>query len=91
LSELEKQALAEQLRQDLMTLYGSPILTLKDLQKALNYRSVPAVKQAIIRETFPLKTFLMPNRRDRFALAKDVAEYLAEQAFRKENNEKKDK
>jgi hypothetical protein len=33
----------------------------------------------------------MPNRRDRFALAKDVAEYLAEQAFRKENNEKKDK
>jgi hypothetical protein len=81
LSELEKQALAEQLHADLLSLYGSPVLTLKDLQKALHYRSVAAVKQAIIRNTFPVHTFLMPNRRDRFALAKDVANYLAEKAF----------
>jgi len=82
LSESEKQMLAEQLHQDLLTLHGSPVLTLK----ALNYRSVAAVKQAIIRHTLPVHTFLMPNRRDRFALAKDVAEFLAEQAFKRENN-----
>ena len=86
MSESEKQMLAEQLHQDLLTLHGSPVLTLKDVQKALNYRSVAAVKQAIIRHTLPVHTFLMPNRRDRFALAKDVAEFLAEQAFKRENN-----
>lgn len=86
LSESEKQMLAEQLHQDLLTLYGSPVLTLKDVQKALNYRSVAAVKQAIIRHTLPVHTFLMPNRRDRFALAIDVAKFLAEQAFKRENN-----
>lgn len=83
MSTSEKQALAEQLHADLLSLYSSPVLTLKDLQKALNYRSVAAVKQAIIRKTFPVHTFLMHYRRDRFALAKDVANYLAAQALNK--------
>lgn len=81
MSITERKTLAEQLHADLLSLYGSPVLTLKDLQKALNYRSVAAVKQAIIRKTFPVHTFLMPNRRDRFALAKEVASFLAAQAL----------
>jgi hypothetical protein len=84
LSEKEKQEFAAQLEADLLKLYGSPLLNLKELQRALNYRSVAAIKQAIIRQTFPVSTFVMPNRRDRFALAKDVAAYLAKQAFNRE-------
>ena len=82
MSELEKQLLAKQLEVDLLKLYESPILNLQQLQRALNFRSVAAVKQAIIRDSFPVATFLMANRRNRFALAKDVAIFLAEQAFK---------
>ena len=84
MSESEKQELAKQLEADLLKLYDSPILNLQQLQRALNFRSVAAVKQAIVRDTFPVATFLMPNRRNRFALAKDVAVFLAEQAFNRE-------
>ena len=80
----EKQLLADELEDDLLKLYDSPILTLKQLQKALNFRSVGAVKQAILRGVFPLHTFCMPNRRGKFALAKDVAIFLAENAFKEE-------
>lgn len=81
LTEKEKQELAKQIEADLLKLYDSPILNLGQLQRALNYRSVAAVKQAINRNTFPVSTFVMPNRRNRFALAKDVAAFLANQAF----------
>lgn len=83
LTEKEKQELAKQLEADLLKLYDSPILNLEQLKRALNYRSVAAVKQAINRNTFPVPTFVMPNRRNRFALAKDVAAFLAKQAFNK--------
>ncbi|GAA5134760.1 hypothetical protein [Thalassotalea piscium] len=87
MSETEKQELAKALEADLLKLHGSSILTLKQLHRALNYRSVDAVKQAILRGVFPVHTFEMPHRRGKFALIKDVAQFLAEQAF---NEEKKD-
>lgn len=87
MSESEKQELAKALESDLLRLHGSTILTLKQLQRALNYRSADAVKQAILRGVFPVHTFEMPNRRGKFALAKDVAEFLAEQAFKKEKDD----
>jgi len=80
LSDQERELLAMQLEQDLLKLYGSPILTIEQLQRALNYRSVAAVKQAIQRQSLPLHIFELPNRRGRFALVKDVCEFLAEQA-----------
>lgn len=81
MTEKEKRELANELEKDLLKLYNSPILNLEQLQRALNYRSVQAVKQAIQRNTFPVSTFKLPNRRNRFALAKDVAGFLAEKAF----------
>lgn len=84
MSEEERLRLAADLEGDLLRLYETPILNLSQLQKALNYKSVAAVKQAIQRKTFPVDIFTLPNRRNHFALAKDVAFFLAEQAFNKE-------
>ena len=84
LSDQEQELLAMQLEEDLLKLYGSPILTIEQLQRALNYRSVAAVKQAIHRHSFPLHIFEFPNRRGRFALVKDVCEFLAKQACARE-------
>lgn len=86
MTDREKQELAYELEADLLKLYDSPILTLKQLHKTLNFRSVEAVKQAILRDVFPVHTFEMPHRRGKFALAKDVAFFLAEQAFKEEKD-----
>ena len=85
LSDEERELLAKQIEQDLLKMYGSPILNLNQLQRALNYRSIAAVKQAIQRETIPVFIFDLPNRRGRFAFVKDVGKFLAEQAFKKED------
>jgi hypothetical protein len=87
LTEIEKQALANALEADLLKLHGSTILTLKQLHRALNYRSVDAVKQAILRDVFPIHTFEIAHRRGKFALVKDVAQFLAEQAYKEKNND----
>ena len=76
------KAFARLLEADLLKLYGSPILTLKQLSKALNYPSVAAVKQSIYRQTLPVNIFELPNRRGKYVLVKDVAQFLAEQAFK---------
>lgn len=81
MTEREKRELARQIESDLLKLFESPILNVEQLRRALNFRSVAAVKQAMQRNTFPVRTFVMPNRKSRFALAKDVADFLAEQAF----------
>ena len=83
MTKREREELARLIEADLLKLFDSPILNLDQLRRALNYRSVAAVKQAIKRKTFPVHTFVMPNRHNRFALAKDVADYLATQAFNK--------
>lgn len=85
MSETEKRELAKALEADLLKLHGTTILTLKQLQLALNYRTVDAVKQAILRNVLPVHTFEMPHRRGKFALVKDVAGFLAEQAFKEES------
>lgn len=87
MSETEKRELAKALEADLLKLHGTTILTLKQLQLALNYRTVDAVKQAILRGVFPVHTFEMPHRRGKFALVKDVAEFLANQAFKEEQDD----
>jgi hypothetical protein len=87
LSEDEKNELMRQLNEDLLKLFESPILTLNQVQRAMNYRSVTAVKQAIQRDTLGVEVFVMPNRRGKFVLTKNVAKYLAEKAFKEVNNE----
>jgi hypothetical protein len=72
------QLLTQQLTEDLSRLYG-PVLTGAALQKALGYRSGDAFRQAVCRNSVPVPLFSIPNRRGKFALAKEVASWLAEQ------------
>jgi hypothetical protein len=74
----EQELLATKLESDLLHLYGTPVLTGEPLQKAMGYRTIYALRQAISRKTFPVKLFTLPNRRGKYALVKDVALYLAE-------------
>jgi len=76
--ELEMRTLAEVLESDLLGQYG-PMLTGEALRKALGYPSMDAFRQALSRGTVPVKVFPLENRRGKFALAKDVATWLAEQ------------
>lgn len=72
------QLLTQQLTEDLSRLYG-PVLTGAALQKALGYRSGDAFRQAVCRNSVPVPLFSIPNRRGKFALAKEVASWLAAQ------------
>jgi hypothetical protein len=74
--------LAAHLEKDLLALYGSPILTTEDLQMALGYRSIYALRQAIVRKTIPVKVFTLPNRRNKYALVKDIAFVLAKNSLK---------
>lgn len=81
------EQLASALEKDLLSLYGSPILSGEQLQKALGYRTIDAARQAIARKTIPVKVFTMENRRGKYALVKDIALWLAQSAMQEEKNE----
>ncbi len=70
--------LAQVLEEDMLKHYG-PILTGDLLRKALGYPSMDAVRQAVARGTIPIPIFPLKNRRGKFALVKDVANWLADQ------------
>ncbi|MCP3850419.1 MAG: hypothetical protein GY694_09315 [Gammaproteobacteria bacterium] len=80
MSDEEVRQLAKQLEADLLKLYGSPMLSGEKLQRAMGYRTVDALRQAILRKTIPVKVFKLANRRGQYALVKDVALWLANQA-----------
>jgi len=71
-------ALAQALESDLLRQYG-PMLTGDALRQALGYPSSDALRQAIARKTVPVPVFAIKNRRGKFALVKDVAQWLADQ------------
>jgi len=73
----ELAALAQRLESDLLKEYG-PMLSGTSLCTALGYRSPDAFRQAVARGTVPVPVFPIANRRGKFALAKDVARWLAE-------------
>jgi len=64
------------LEDDILRVYG-PILTDGELQRALGYRSMDAMRQSIKREAFPVPLYEIKGRRGRFAYAKDIANFLA--------------
>lgn len=72
--------LAQKLEAELVDKYGQ-LIGGKDLQKALGYRSGDAFRQAVCRKKVPVHTFVIENRRGRFALACDIASWLANQRF----------
>lgn len=73
-------SLVQALEKDLLEQYG-PVLTGANLQKALGYPSMDAMRQAMFRNQAPVPVFKLKNRRGRFALAKDIANWLAKQRF----------
>ena len=81
-NEEEREKLAEQLEKDLLLMYGSPLITGEDLQKAMGFRSVDALRQAIVRQTIPVKVFSLDNRRGKYALVKDIARWLANESIK---------
>jgi hypothetical protein len=87
MTDEELNALATRLDEDFLKLFGSPVVTGEQLQKALGFKSIDALRQAISRKKMPVPVFELENRRGKYALTKDIAKYLAEQArFKKEVN-----
>jgi hypothetical protein len=83
MSDEEIALLAKKLEEDLLKLYMSPMLSGEALQRSMGYRTTDALRQAILRSTIPVKTFKIENRRGQYALVKDIARWLAEQARNK--------
>lgn len=81
-NEEEIEKLAEQLEKELLLMYGSPLLTGEELRKAMGFRSVDALRQAIVRQTIPVKVFSLDNRRGKYALVKDIARWLANESIK---------
>ncbi len=80
MSDDEVQMLAKQIEADLLKLYGSPMLSGEQLQRAMGYRTVDALRQAVLRQTIPVEVFKLENRRGHYALVKDIAQWLAEKS-----------
>jgi hypothetical protein len=75
MTDTELKALTKKIECDLLKLFGTPILTVSDLKKAMNYSSNAAIHQAVSKGTFPIPVFKMPNRRGHFALTVEVAHF----------------
>ncbi|MCY1290482.1 hypothetical protein D9M70_396290 [compost metagenome] len=71
-------SLSAELERQLTTRYGV-MLGSKDLWRELGFRSPNAFRQALVRGTLDVPVFAVQNRRGRFALAKDVAIWIARQ------------
>lgn len=68
--------LAATLERELTERHG-PMIANDALRIALGYRSMDAFRQALVRNTVPVPVFALENRRGKFALVKDVANWLA--------------
>jgi hypothetical protein len=81
----EIEALAKQLKQDLLDSYG-PMLFGKALLNALGYGTGDAFRHAVSRGTVPVPIFSIAKRRGKYALTKDVADWIATQRITKTTN-----
>lgn len=82
--------LQKKLREDLFAIHG-PVMTGEPLQKALGYISQEAFRQAQVRKLVFVPIFELENRRGKFALVDDVAQFLAEQRYKiKDKSAKKE-
>lgn len=71
-----QQKLASELERSLTERYGE-ILNTPALARALGYPSTAAFRMAVLRGKIDLQVFEIPNRKGKFALAKDVAAWIA--------------
>jgi len=73
----QEKTLATELEKELVTKFGM-ILSSSTLVQVLGYSSPEAFRQSLSRKTVPVLVFKIPNRRGHYALAKDVAAWLAQ-------------
>lgn len=78
MENLSREDLQEKLERDFVDRYG-PVLTGTEVQKLLRYRSEAAFRKAITRKTVPVPLFEISGQRGKFALASDIARYIAGQ------------
>ena len=72
------QRLTDELEHDLTARYGV-MLGSNALWRELGFRSPAAFRVALSRGMIGVPFFTLPNRRGRFALAKDIAAWIANQ------------
>lgn len=72
------ECLAEKIEHDLIDRHG-PMVGGHALSTALGFSSMGAFRQALARGRVPIPIFSLPLRRGKFALAKDVACWIAQQ------------
>ena len=77
--------LKQQLEGQLFDEHG-PMMFGAALHQALGYRSGDAFRQAASRGKVPVYVFPIKNRRGKFALTKDVAQWLASQRYQNETD-----
>ncbi|MRX27289.1 hypothetical protein [Kangiella sp. HZ709] len=80
LVELEKE-----LESQLFDRYGM-LLSGEALMKAIGYKSMYALNQALTRKQLPVHIFSIEHRKGKFALTKDVAHFLAKKRIEAEEN-----
>lgn len=80
---MNKTELAKLLEDELVKEYGH-LLNGEAIRKTLAYPTNGALQQAISRDLLPIPVFNLENRKGKFALAKDVAAWLAEERFKAE-------
>lgn len=78
-ADLSMVNLSEMLELALVERYGVMIGG-KQLTHALGYPTQAAFRQALARETVPIHVFALENRKGKFALAHDVARWIAANA-----------
>ncbi|WP_251359105.1 hypothetical protein [Kangiella sp. TOML190] len=69
---------AKDIEKDIIKLHGY-VIGNEDLSALLGFKTMGAFRQAISRKKVPIKIFNIENRRGKFALAKDVAQWLFKQ------------
>lgn len=79
--DIQTDALARELNDELVRRYGL-LISSSALAKELGYPSANAYCQAVVRGTLPVPLLQIPNRRGRFALARDVAIWISQQRQR---------
>lgn len=63
------------LLEELHSLYG-PLMGGKELAVALGFKNTAAFRQALRRGNLPVKVFVLPSRKGKFALTRDVSQWL---------------
>lgn len=70
--------MSESIESELIEKYGH-LLNMEALRKTLAFSTVGALQQSINRGSLNIPIFSIENRKGKFALAKDVAEWLVNQ------------